>query len=154
MKDAESTRLLMEIGPEDLDYLKAVAAEHGVGIEVDEEEGFTVVGEIAVLLMGASLAVATVAYLLDQRRGGQVIDLRPAADPIAKRDKGLQHGLVLLIAADGNVTVEVHEPKQMFGVVIDALKDVLKEMVGLPAEEAAEKAKAVVGEKASVALAA
>lgn len=152
-QSSEPARQLTQVDSDDLEYLKEVAEENGVTIEVSEEEGFTIVGEIAVLLIGASLAVATVAYLLDARRGGQVVDLRPAADPIARRDKGVQHGLVLLIAVDGKVTVEVHEPREMFGIVIDALKDVMKDLVGASAAATAAKAKDVVGDKASVALA-
>jgi len=139
-----------EVTPEELEELRQIAQEHGVSLEVDEEEGFVDPATLTVLLLGASLAVATVAYLFDQRRGGQVIDLRPGADPIARRDRGLIYGLILLVAVDGKVEVSVEEPKGMFGQVIEALKAVLGDLLGATAKEAKELASPVVQGKANL----
>ena len=92
------------------------------------------------------------AYLFDQRRGGQVIDLRPGADPIARRDRGLIYGLILLVAVDGKVEVSVKEPKRMFGQVIEAFKEVLGDLLGATAKEAEELATPTVQRKATVRL--
>ena len=152
-QDFDTTQRWEEVSPEELEELRKIAAEHGVSVEVDEEAGFVDPATITVLLLGGSLAVATVAYLLDQRRGGQIIDLRPGADPIARRDRGLVYGLILLIAMDGKVEVNVREPRGMFGQVIDALKEVLGDLLGASATKAQELASSAVQGKATVRVA-
>ena len=148
-REETTENVFVSLGTEDLEYAKSVATKHGVTIEADTEDGLLDPGTLTVLLMGGSLAVSTVVYLLDKRRGGQIIDLRPNADPIARRDKGLQFGLVTLIAPDGQVLVTVKEPRGMYGQVLDTLRSTIVDLAGLPAPVVSDRVKDVVGELAT-----
>lgn len=137
---AERGRLTVVIEPEDLEWLQSVAAETGVDVVPIDERSFIDGASTALLLLGASGAVGAVAFLIDQRKGGQVFDLRPGAERLAYRTSDVIYGMVLVIAEDGTTTVEVKEPRGMFGQVIEALRGVLGDAIG----QSAKVAKAAV----------
>lgn len=58
-------------------------------------------------------------HVLEQRKGGQVIDLRPGAPKAFYRAPGVVYGTVII------VTVEVKELDGMFGKVISSLPGLL-----------------------------
>ncbi len=97
-----------------------------------------------------AFAVGTVVYLLDKRKGGQVIDLRPGAPKPFYRTKEVEYGLVVIFATDGKVTVEVKEPRGLFGQVVDALKGILTDLGKSGVEAAAKAATELVGDAATV----
>jgi len=145
MPENDAVNVFAELDVGDLDWAISVAAENGVLIEADIEDGLLDPGTLTVLLIGGSLAVSTVVYLLDKRRGGQVIDLRPHADPIMRRDRGLQFGLVSMITTDGQVIVTVREPRGMFGLVLDTIRAIIVDLSGLPAPAVSDRVTEAVG---------
>jgi hypothetical protein len=111
VRDATESSAILVVDPEDLDYVREVAAEHGVEIEQMPVRGIEPVSTITLILLGGSLAVGTVVYLLDKAKGGQVIDLREGVQRKFYRTDDVAYGLVVIIASDGKVTVEVKEPR-------------------------------------------
>lgn len=126
----ERGRLTVVIEPEDLEWLQSVAAETGVDVVPVDERSFIDGASTVLLLLGGSAAVGAVAFLIDQRKGGQVFDLRPGTERLAYRTSDVIYGMVLVIAEDGTTTVEVKEPRGMFGQVIEALRGVLGDAIG------------------------
>ncbi len=140
------------IEQDELEQLRAEAAEHGVVLEeLEPADGFVVeAAAVTVLLLGAATAVATVVHLLDRRRGGQVLDLRPGAPTPIYRSRDLLFGLVVMLKADGTVQVEVHEPKGMFGTVVEALAGQLGALAAQDVRTAAATAAGLVGAAGTV----
>jgi hypothetical protein len=151
MVGEQAKRQQIEVSPEELEMLRAeVAAEPGAELEIiSEEQGFAPLIIVAVI-GGAGFVGGTIAYILDRRKGGQVIDLREGAKKREYRSKDVQYGLVLIYAADGKVTVEVKEPKGFFGQVIKDVLDAVTGMVTKPVEAVADAAKKAAGDKATV----
>lgn len=102
-----------------------LAAAHGVRAELVPLRGLEPLATATVVLVGVVSAVATVGRVLDQRKGGQVIDLRDGAPKAFYRSRDVVHGLVLIIARDGKVTVTVKEPEATFGKVLSTLPGLL-----------------------------
>src|SRR6266702_5642089 len=123
---------LVALEPDDLNAAHALATEHGVALVELPTKGIEPVAGVTVILLGSALAVGTVANLLDRRKGGQVIDLRPGASRVLYRSRDLIYGLVVLVAIDGTVTIQVREPKGMFGTVVAAVKDLIVDLSGAP----------------------
>lgn len=134
----------------DLDQLLAEARAEGVEVTVVEESGFLDPVTATVLLFGGAAAVGTVMYALEVRKGGQVFDLRPNAPRQAYRSKDVAYGLVLLIAPDGKVTVEVKEPKGAFGIVVDALRGAVVDLAKPAADGVKAAAEKAVGNRGTV----
>ncbi len=140
----------IEISPEDLEEAREAAREFGVELEVEErvEEGIAPIVILAFIGAGAGVAGA-IAYFQERRLGGQIIDLRPG-EALTKRDKSVVYGLVVIIAADGKVTVEVKEPKTFFGQVVKDVLDAVQGIAEKTMDAAAAAAKAVTGDRANV----
>ena len=128
--DASTVEHFVAIDPDDYASVVEMAGSEGVGVERLEGRNLVDPASISVILIGSSLAVATVASLIDQRRGGQVFDMRPDASRPAYRSKEITYGYVLVIATDGSVSVEVKEPKGMFGQVLDTIASIVKDSMG------------------------
>lgn len=135
---------------DDLEYVRQAAGDHGVALEEVPSEGFEPVTTVTLMLFGAATAVATVMYLVERRKGGQVIDLRPGAPKPVYRTPDLQFGLVLIHRVDGTISVEVKEPRGLFGPVLDALRDLLGTIAGQGLQAAQENITAAVGDAAEV----
>lgn len=141
----------LEIDQDELELLKQyVAGEPGLELEVAEEPEPGFAPLLIIGLVGAGTVVAgAVSYLAEVRRGGQVIDLREGHE-LARRDKGVVYGLVIIVATDGTVKVDVKEPKGYFATVF---KDVLEALQGTAAktvEAALRAATAAAGNRATV----
>lgn len=104
---------------------QSLAAAHGVEAEQLPQRGIDPVATVTLVLAGSAAAVGTVLHLLDQRKGGQVIDLRPGTPKPFYRTPQLMYGMVVIVAVDGRVTVMVKRPDGMFGKVIAALPELL-----------------------------
>jgi hypothetical protein len=115
---------LVVVDRADADLVRATAADHGVRAEELPTRGLEPVTTVTFALLGAAAAVATVVGLLERHKGGQVIDLRPGAPRAFYRSRDVVYGLVVLIAADGRVLVEVKEPTDTFATAIQALQRV------------------------------
>ena len=138
------------IEPEDLEYVRQAAVDNGVSIEEIPSEGFEPITTVTLALLGASAAVATVLHLIERRKGGQVIDLRPGAPKPIYRTPDLQFGLVLIHRLDGTVSVEVKEPRGLFGQVMDTLRDILGTIAGENLKAAQETIAEAIGDTATV----
>jgi len=130
--------------------LRQIAREHGVRIERSEDRtGVEVVVVLAVV--GAATAVAgAIADYLERRKGGQVIDMRKDANTVAYRDKGVVYGVIVIIADDGKVTVDVKEPKGYYLQLISEILTSLTSIATKTIETVAAAAKAAAGDKAEV----
>jgi hypothetical protein len=109
--DVEHVQEILIIEREDIAQARRFAAAHGVDVEEVDVRGIEPVWTVTLLLLGAPAAVATVVHLLENAKGGQVIDLRPGASATFYRSKDLVYGLVVVLGTDGKVTVEVKEPE-------------------------------------------
>ncbi|MGK8491259.1 hypothetical protein [Nocardia asiatica] len=113
------------LDPWDVPSARAVAAAHGVEVRELPRRGIEPVTTVTLLLIGAAAAVGAVLHILEQRKGGQVIDLRPGSPKAFYRTPDVVYGTVVVITVDGKVTVEVREPEGMFGKVISTLPQLL-----------------------------
>jgi hypothetical protein len=129
-----------------------IARAEGVRVEKLEDRNLVDPVSISLILIGGSAAVSMVIYLIEQQKGGQVFDLRPGAMRTAYRSREIAYGYVLLILADGSVSVEVKEPRGMFGQVLDTLRLLVKESTGVGAGHLANEAKTALGGAALIHL--
>jgi hypothetical protein len=113
------------VDPSEVTFVRETAATHDVAVEQGQQRGIEPVSTVILTLIGAVSAVSAVDHLLEQRRGGQLIDLRPGTETPFCRTRDLMYGIVVVIAVDGRVTVEVREPEGMFGKVISTLPRLL-----------------------------
>ena len=142
--DANQVREFVVVDKADRDALIELAKSEGVTATEIDEDDFVDPATASFILLGASAAVGTVVYLLEVRKGGQVFDNRPKAPRPEYRSKDIAYGYVKIVAPDGKVTVEVKEPKGLIGQVIDAVKEVLVETVGKPAQTVGEAVSSAV----------
>ncbi|WP_328459333.1 hypothetical protein OHA21_26825 [Actinoplanes sp. NBC_00393] len=108
------------------------------GVEADEVPrlGIEPVLTVTLLLSGTTIAVAAVLHVLDQRKGGQVVDLRPGAPKQFYRTPDVVYGTVVIVSTDGQASVEVREPEGLFGKVIATLPELVSGGGGSAAEVA------------------
>lgn len=123
---------------DELDYLHSIARDNNVSVEELPRSGLEPITTVALSIAGASFALATVMYLLDKRRGGQVVDLRHGVPKVAYRSQDVVYGLVVVITEDGTVNVTVREPNGMFGQVNELIIGLVSELVGKSAVSVAE----------------
>ena len=106
---------------EDLGAAQELARTTGVDLQILPKpqiiDPFT-----AVLIAGGVLLVGKfVVDLIDRLRGGVVIELRPNAPPLVRRDRAIPYGWAMVVAADGkSVKIETH----------DAPKDAAERLLG------------------------
>jgi hypothetical protein len=113
------TKAVVVLEPSQVQYARTVAAEHDVKVEQVPNRGIEPISTATLVLVGA--AVGAVVHILEQHKGGQVIDLRPGAPKAFYRSRDVIYGMVIIVARDGTVTVTVKEPAGMFGKVIATL---------------------------------
>lgn len=116
------TEEFLSVPAEDIEYLHNIADRYGVDVSESKPLGIEVVSTIAVALLGSALAVNTVRRLLEERKGGQVIDMRPDAGRAVFRSRDVQYGLIVVLAADGTVTVRATDSKDELTPVIESLR--------------------------------
>ena len=63
------------------------------------------------------------------------------------RTTDVAYGLIVIVGLDGAVTVEVKEPKGMFGIVVDALRQAATDLAEVSIEAIAAIAKARFGDQ-------
>lgn len=135
----------------DLEAIEAFAESHGVQLEELPSRDLEPVTTVTLIVIGTALAVGAVTSFIERRKGGQMIDLRPGAPRVAYRDKNVTYGLVIVLLADGTVSVEVKQPKDMFVQVVEAvLKSLLELGGGASVATVAAAVKAVAGSSVSV----
>ncbi len=125
MTEPTPTQSVVVLEPSQVQSVRELAAAHGVEVEQVPSLGLEPVATVTLVLMGAAAAVGAVLHILEQRKGGQVIDLRAGAPKAFYRTPDVVYGTVVIVAQDGTVTVEVKEPDGMFGKVISTLPELL-----------------------------
>jgi hypothetical protein len=113
------------LDPAQLPAARALAAAHGVEMEEVKGRGIEPVVAVTLVLVGTAAAVGAVLHVLEQRKGGQVVDMRPGVPRTFYRTPDVVYGTVVIIAVNGEVVVEVKEPDGMFGKVISILPELL-----------------------------
>src|SRR5262249_37062683 len=88
------------------------------------------------VLTGAGIMAAHfIVDLIEKRRGGLVIDLKPGAKNLVRRDRSVPFGWAVIRSADGvNVKIETH----------DAPKDASERLVGQIIDGVVKDSKAIV----------
>lgn len=117
----EPTERVLLVPLEDIGYLREVTGLHGVELAESKPAGVEPTATIAVALLGGVWAVNTVCRLLDDRKGGQVIDVRPGVRRSVYRSRDVQAGLIVILAADGTVTLHCRDSQDRLGMVIESL---------------------------------
>lgn len=118
----DTVQELVRVSSADFTYLQRAAAEHNVTVnEVPSRQVLEYAYEISCILAGSSVAVSRVMHLLDEGRGGQVIDLRPGVNDPIYRSRNVQYGLITIIGADGSVSIRRHELKTGVTSLLEAL---------------------------------
>lgn len=152
----EPVRQLVRVeSEEDLNLLRQIAEEDGLEVEEPLETEIAGIDD-ALLILGivgaASVVAGAINYGREKRKGGQVIDLTKMNDEKRyRRVKGLQYGLVVVIAADGNgVTVDVKEPRGFFSQVVADVINALAGVIKEPANKVIETVKKAVGSRGNV----
>lgn len=150
MADQDVVQEMVEVDVADLASVEELAAIEGVTIERVVTRGLDPITGTTLLLIGTTAAVGAVVYMLERRKGGQVIDLRPGVTDLLYRDKSLMYGLVVIITADGSVSVEVKEPKGLLGQVVSELISATAEIAGdITTEAVANKVSESLGNEVS-----
>ena len=147
-----TTRRIVIVDPGDVDLVKRLAAENGVEASELRVKGLEPVTTVTFVLVGAVAAVATVAHLVEAHKGGQLIDLRANAPQPICRTRNVVYGLVVIISDEGKVSVEVKEPKEMFGTVIEALQKIAVDVGSAGIDAIADSAKQKFGSDIAVSL--
>lgn len=138
--------------PSDLALLREIALADG--LQFDDTSGIEFVDPVSILVITGTVALVggTITWWLERRKGGQVIDLTQTDDSKRfRRTKGLQIGLVVVIAADGTVaTVEVKEPRGFLGQVLKDVIGALGHMTDTSAESVTRVLENVIDERGQV----
>ena len=138
--------------PSDLALLREIALADG--LQFEDTSGIEFVDPVSILVITGTVAMVggTISWWLERRKGGQVIDLTQSDDSKRfRRTKGLQLGLVVVIAADGTVaTVEVKEPRGFLGQVLKDVIDALGHLTDTSAEAVKGVLENVVRERGQV----
>jgi hypothetical protein len=141
--DSPQAQSVVVLDPSQVPDARTLAAAHGVEAQRIPTLGIEPVATVTLILLGSVAAVATVLQVLEQHKGGQVIDLRPGAPKAFYRTPDVVYGTVVIVTGDGKVTVEVKEPDGMFGKVISTLPQLLSG--GDSTEQVAQKVTATFG---------
>lgn len=137
MTESPQMQSVVVLDPSHVPDVRELAATHGVEVEQVPRCGIEPVTTVTLALVGAATAVSAVLHVLEQRKGGQVIDLRPGAPKAFYRTPDVVYGTVIIVTVDGKVTVEIKEPDGMFGKVISTLPELFSGGGG-SAEQAAQ----------------
>jgi len=75
MSKSPQTRSILVLDQSQVPAARELAADHGVAVEEVPRRGIEPVTTVTLVIMGAAAAVGAVLHVLEQRKGGQVIDL-------------------------------------------------------------------------------
>lgn len=115
----------VDVDLSDVPVVHELAAARGVAVAEVPERGMEPVTIVTLILMGSATAVSGVRHVLERRRGGQVIDLRPGALKAFYRTTDLEYGIVVIFASDGTATVRIPKLDDALGM-ISALPQLLR----------------------------
>lgn len=148
MAERQYTEILI-LDRSEIPDAQALAAEFGARTELVPSRGIEPVTTVTLLLIGPALVIAAVRQALEQRKGGQIIDLRPGVPKAFYRTTDLIYGLIVVVTSDGNVSVQTSDP----GKVVDRLSSTFSKWMAdgnIGAKETAEVLAAKLGPDAKV----
>jgi hypothetical protein len=135
---------------DEVGYIRRLAGDHGVTLEEIPARGLEPVLTVTLLLMGTGAAVGMVMALIDEHRGGQIIDLRPGSPRVIYRSNDVKYGLIVILCADGQVKIEVKEPRGMFGQTLDTIQSIIGDLAGKNAPEVSVLVGSKLGDEVEV----
>ena len=112
---------VITIDTSQLAHARQVASDHSVEVHELPQMGFEPVTTVTLVLIGGAAAVGAVVHILEQRKGGQVVDLRKGATKQVYRTPDVVYGTVVILTNDGGATVEVREPQGLLAQVVAKL---------------------------------
>lgn len=134
--DEDNIQELVTVPSDDLTYLKSVAPQYAVRVqEVPSRQILEYASMVSCLLAGSSIAVTRVMHLLDERNGGQVIDLRPEAHKPVYRSRDVQYGLIVILGDDGSVLVRHNNLRRDLESLLSALPNSAKKSASIHASD-------------------
>lgn len=105
---------------------------------------------IAVVLLGSALAINTVSRLLEERKGGQMIDLRAGATRSVCRSRDVQYGLIVVLADDGSVTIRSKDSHDKLGSIVESMGTLAKGKADVSADAITEAVRGRLGADAEI----
>jgi hypothetical protein len=137
----------IQIALENEEVEAAQASARIAGIDLEIQPKSQILDPITIILVGTG-AVALgkfVVDLIDRLHGGIVVDLRPSAKQLVRRDRSVPYGWALVIAADGSVSINVHDAPK--GAAERLISDVIKGVLKSASEVASAATKALGADK-------
>ncbi|WP_157647658.1 hypothetical protein [Actinomycetospora chiangmaiensis] len=104
-REHPETQETVDVDAEEMRFLEINAPRYGVTVRRLDARGIDVLQYAMVSIAGSTVAVSTLLRLLNEFRGGQVIDMQAPASRRVYRSRSLEYGLVAIIAKDGTVTL-------------------------------------------------
>lgn len=135
MTNTDEAQEVILVEDREVDFARETAASLNVSVHELDIRSVEPLTTGTLVLVGGSLAVATAIRLIEERRGGQVIDLRPNSSKTFYRSKDVIYGLVIVLAVDGSITIDIKEPRGALGEVLDAIIGIIPEIAGRDMEE-------------------
>jgi hypothetical protein len=145
-------REAITVEQDEVEFVTLAAKERGAQVQRLNVRNIEPVTTVTLVVIGSAALVGMISYLLEQRRGGQVIDLA-GPEPKFYRDRGLIYGLVVVKLQDGNIKIEVREPRGLLGQVMDTLRGMVGDLAKTAADVGAKRVQAALGGHATVAKA-
>jgi hypothetical protein len=139
------------IDAEDVLYLRELAGKYNLELRESKPLGIEPVSTIAIILLGSILAINAVGRLLEEHKGGQVVDLRPGRRKVLSRSRDVQYGLIVVLAKDGTVTLRSNNVADKTGAILGVLGELAKQRDGAGIDAIAKAAGDQLGVDAQVA---
>jgi hypothetical protein len=122
MNKDKSIRVVLD--PEEMQAAQDAARAAGLDLQIEQRPHILPAVTLVLMGGGALLAAKFVVDLVDRLRGGIVIDARPDATELVRRNRDVPYGWALVLAADGSVSINVHDsPKDASERLIQAIID-------------------------------
>lgn len=120
-ENSDDTEEILFVASSEMDFLRETASAKGVVLHEPSSRSIEPLVTIAVVLVGSSAMIASVIKILDEYRGGQVIDMRRGARRRIYRTRDVKFGLVVVLRDNEDVTLY----KNDLDGKLDALKESL-----------------------------
>ena len=116
-----------------------IASNKDIDLQVEPQP--EIVEPVTAILIGGGVLLAAkfIVDLIEKLKGGVLIDLRPGALSLVRRDRAIPFGWATVIAVDGSVKIEIHDaPKdsteRLLGEIISGSLKTAKEVASAAAK--------------------
>ncbi|MGD0706690.1 MAG: hypothetical protein ABSA02_43285 [Trebonia sp.] len=120
-----STSRVLAVDDSELEAVRNLAHKCGVRVEQLDASSLEPISTVTLLLFGTVAAISSVIQAVEHIRGGQVIDLRSETQKAIYRTKDLAYGTVVIITADGQLTVRITEPQKTIAKATARLPEII-----------------------------